>query len=371
MEAPDGGATTTSEEADALPPLGNHILEKFKLKDKDLLPQNVWKQLTRLSRPPKPDIRNLKTSGSTSDEPYRNTLLGCELDMCSITVDHFDKLDSFLFDEVSAGISLLNRETLKEDMLSLILMSDIGKAGGEYAPPGVDDPVIAKIYIDWFLDGRHRDWIHNNRDSALAVMSESDIALPINFLKAPINLVADAAFAVSLENRGELSEEYIRQQFSLTNLERTQLTDYGYPPDTTPMGIFFTKSHISEGEVFLNSKDAGLSERQKKLGTLALCHHLSQGIVPKEFASVDLSDKTVLKVIAYTEILDKLDGFVGRSSDTPDIAFQKTQKLIRDGLARNKGIIPNCPEDIDNIYEIVFDFFKKDILPEMEKKYSV
>lgn len=372
MEIPTSEPKNTENDV----PPGNHLLETCKLRTKELLPQRIWDQLGHLCRRPRPDLRSLIAEKNDPD-PLVNTFLKDEIQMCEITSKKKESLQTFLLGDpprtipvaMSDGSTLsLNVDTLSDTMTSMIMMSDIGKAGGEAIIKGQEEPVVARLYTDLFLDGRHGDWIKSHQERAKVLMPESDIPLPINFLKAPISLTLEAAQNVAMEHRESIPEEDIKKRFSLTEAEREELRTIGFDPDTTSMGTFFTSCHISEGEKFLLDVKTGLPDSQKIAAILGLSHHFTNGVLPKEFTNVNISDPSVYKMIAYTEILDKVHAFIKRSRMTPEKSFEITRSTLRHNLAANKSVIPNCPPYIEDLYEETFQFFETQILASFKEE---
>jgi hypothetical protein len=297
--------------------------------------------------------------------------------MCEVTNNHAQALQTFLLGDpprtieigsANGGSLSLTADSLPDTMASMIMMSDIGKAGGAAILPGTSEPVVARLYTDLFLDGRHGEWIRNNREVSMAFMSEADIALPVNFLKAPISVALKAAQAVAMDHRGDIPKDDIQKRFSLTETEWEELTTLGFDPDATPIGTFFTGCHVPEGEKFLMNTQTGLTDEQKIAATLGLSHHFTNVILPESFAQLQDIDPAVYKMIAYTEILDKVHAFIKRSRMTPEKSFAITRSTLRHNLAANKSLIPNCPPDIEALYEETLSFFEEKILPSFKKE---
>lgn len=218
------------------------------------------------------------------------------------------------------------------DLIFMIVVGDIGKAGPVPTDQDEATAVVSRIYNQAIFHGAHQSWLKScdpntfpqelepalsriNRDEPEAGgVSQWDFIFKNGaFIGLPIEVYLYILKQVALTKlNGEPAQ--VESLFSLDNQEREFLSEHGFNPTTTPIRKFFTASHIQFGQDFL-SRDGFLSPEKKRLVTLALAHHFSQAELPKGLdASELLNDEHQLKTCAYLEILDKVDAVFHRGT---------------------------------------------------------
>lgn len=218
------------------------------------------------------------------------------------------------------------------DLIFMIVIGDIGKAGPVPGDEGPEAAIVSRIYNQAIFHGAHQAWLKScdpssfpaELDQALARIDRNE---PENggvsqwdfifkngaFIGLPIEVYLYVLKQVALTKLNG-NPVLVERLFSLHYKEKEFLSEHGFNPTTTPIRKFFTASHIQFGLDFL-SREGFLDAEQKQLVLLALAHHFSQGELP---AGLDvetlLNDEDRLKTCAYLEILDKVDAVFHRGA---------------------------------------------------------
>lgn len=218
------------------------------------------------------------------------------------------------------------------DLIFMIVVGDIGKAGPVPGDQSSAAGVVSRIYNQAIFHGAHQGWLKscdpNTFPAELSpALARIDRIEPENggvsqwdfifkngaFIGLPIEVYLYILKQVALTKLNG-SPNQVEELFSFHTGEREFLSDHGFNPTTTPIRKFFTASHIQFGQEFL-SRDGFLSEERKKMVLLALAHHFSQAELPTGLdVSELLNDEHQLKTCAYLEILDKVDAVFHRGA---------------------------------------------------------
>lgn len=218
------------------------------------------------------------------------------------------------------------------ELIFMIIIGDIGKAGPVPADKNNGTTVVSRIYNQAIFHGAHQAWLKSCDPSTFPqelapAMAKIDRTEPESggvsqwdfifkngaFIGLPIEVYLYILKQVALTKlNGDPTQ--VESLFSLNEQERLFLSEHGFNPTTTPIRKFFTASHIQFGQDFL-SREGFLSPERKKLIVLALAHHFSQAELPKGLDLEELlGDEAHLKTCAYLEILDKVDAIFHRGA---------------------------------------------------------
>lgn len=285
------------------------------------------------------------------------------------------KQDSQFAYEMKMGKQLLNRaEQVKKileiedqevaDLFFAILTSDIGKVGPK-TPTHPEELVIGRLFSQAIFSEIHKNWLKRTRPSQLpkairellrqlSYKEISGIFRRGEFKQQPIDFYLHMIKSVALEIAGENQQLKAQAEkiFTLTEAERFVFLSLGTNTRTQAVGRFFTLSHVTFGERFLSLQNV-IPKEKKGLINLALAHHFSQGVLPKNMDSEStIADEALMRKIAFLEILDKCDAFGSRFKvEEHDSARNKTWEFINTELRKN---YPNHPELI-SLYRQIFE----------------
>lgn len=245
-----------------------------------------------------------------------------ELTMVDRTLACAEKIKEF-FDRDDRFIS---------DLVFMIVVGDIGKAGPVPGDQSAAAKVVSRIYNQAIFHGAHQAWLKScdpstfpaELDQAMARIDKNEpegggvsqwdfIFKNGAFIGLPIEVYLYILKQVALTKLNGQPHQ-VNDLFSLQESERAFLSEHGFNPTTTPIRKFFTASHIQFGQQFL-TREGFLSEERRRLVVLALAHHFSQAELPNGLKPDDLlNDEHQLKTCAYLEILDKVDAVFHRGT---------------------------------------------------------
>jgi len=250
---------------------------------------------------------------------------GYEVSMAKKVLDHLPWIKEFFKAD----------DKFIADLLFMIFISDIGKAGPFEAKDGQPEAVVRRIFNQAIFRKRHQQWLlecdpakfHEELHESLAQISKKTPENGISdydaifkngiFFMLPLEIYFYVLQQVASEEAGE-NEDLQRKSlelFSLSSEEREFLVNIGKDPKTTPMRYFFTTSHIQFGEFFLQRVGL-LNKDQSSLVDMSLSHHFSQGITASLVdLNVVINDQDWIKKVAFLEILDKFEAFLYRWRD--------------------------------------------------------
>lgn len=281
------------------------------------------------------------------------------------------KQDSQLAYEIKMGQQMLARsEQVKHvlqledqelvELFSAILLSDIGKAGPK-TPTQPEELVISRLFSQAIFSEVHKKWLKEIRPTKLPAHIKNllrqlgtkeifGIFRRGEFKQQPIDfyLYVIKQVALKLAGQNEMLRIQAEKIYTLTEAERFVLLSLGANSKTQAIGNFFTSSHITFGERFLSKNGTDQS-----LINLALAHHFSQGVLPKGLdLEATLSDESLLRKIAFLEILDKYDAFGSRFRiEEHQIVRNKTWEFIHTQLRINYKEQPQ----LISLYRTVFE----------------
>ena len=242
------------------------------------------------------------------------------------------------------------------DLVFMIIVGDIGKAGPVEVADHEPEAVVRRIYNQAVFHKKHKQWLIGKTPAdfppeirgQLELLSKetatSGSLSPYEtvfsrgeFFALPLEAYLHVIQQVSLEEAdGDLElQEKAQKLFSLTPEEREYLVTSGRDPQTTPMRRFFTTSHITFGDMYLKQQGL-LNEHQLSLVDQALAHHFSQGMVPQGLDVRNVLEEKWVKVTAFLEILDKVQaGYSRWQGSHAGEVLEKNRSLIETGLAQN------------------------------------
>lgn len=298
-----------------------------------------------------------------------------ELTMVERTVACAERLQSLL---EGTGRSIA-------DLVFMIVIGDIGKAGPVLSDDLAESAVVSRIYNQAIFHQAHQRWLVScdpdsfpeELDTAMAQIDKSEpkdgglsswdlVFKNGTFIGIPIEVYMYVLKQVALQKLdGEA--DLVERLFSLSPAEKGFLRLQGFDPTTTPIRKFFTSSHIKFGYEFL-SVEGRLGDEKSELVGLALSHHLSQGELPPnlDFSTI-VGDESKMKICAYLEILDKVDAIFHRG--TPQVASDDasaksraiesaisiTQTEIKSNLQRNYSQYPQLVEIYEKVLKAMRD----------------
>jgi hypothetical protein len=311
----------------------------------------LWEQLKRLNEPAI-EIQLQRPAGDSNSD-LENTHLGYELEMIRIVLVYQESIKELLFGQDTTPIFFGTFELPQEDLIrrlvSMIMLSDIGKAGPELLQDGQDSPIM-RIYTHVIIDGKHIqqlkrhdfesgeagfDVFVRNMDNPQSPHYDPERYEQIvdggNVGFAPIGLVMQIAEQVFV-GKYPPDDPYhtYKKLFQVDQHTEDELAKLGFSSDKTPMQAFWTGAHLYAAEQLFKS-----TFRDKKedfaFAIVGLLHHFSQGVVPKFATQVDIyRDSRVLKLIALMEFLDKADANFHRSHKrTPELVASTTFDMVR------------------------------------------
>lgn len=292
-----------------------------------------------------------------------------ELTMVERTVACAERLESLL-GEINKSVA---------DLVLMIVIGDIGKAGPVLSSDSAESAVVSRIYNQAIFHQAHQRWLMScdparfpeELDTAMAQIDKSEpkdgglsswdlVFKNGTFIGLPIEVYLYVLKQVAVQ-RLNGDANLVEHLFTLTPAEKRFLRMQGFDPTTTPIRKFFTSSHIKFGYQFLSDLDQ-FGDEKSELIDLALLHHLSQGELPPNLDVVALiGDEAKLKTCAYLEILDKVDAVFHRGSPQvtsgDDVARKKaiesaisiTQTEIQNNLQRNYSQYPQLVQVYENV----------------------
>lgn len=315
-------------------------------------PAELWSQLKHL------DTNAVDVHRSKQREAHTHT--GYELEMVRLVLEFGEQLEHYFFaedaSEISFGVLTISRDDFIPSLCSMILMSDIGKAGSHLLKPGEVSPVLS-MYTNVIMDQRHSAWIR-----ATPLFAYPDDLQPIvqslsqnpkvaeqifhlgNFSLLPIRVALYCAAQVH-------QQEHPTKKTALFDVDQElleALAEMNMDSDHTTMREFWTMAHLICGEQLFQT--VMRDETTRQLAFLSLFHHFSQpGALPSMADHVSLDDPRALEVIAFMEIMDKLNANCHRSHIGAASVVSLTENTVMPMLHT-----PN----IRRAYEHVFDLVK-------------
>ncbi len=384
--------------------LGKTLGAEFEVWVKSL-PEEIFKQISALHRP-----SMLNPDQNRNHWKYELNMIRSIVPLKEEVLDFF---------EVDANAKI---EFLKE-LFFMIIISDIGKAGPVLLNSRNSNAVVPRIYNNLILESKHGNAVREiceralddskasevvaepsekrkirsalrsilrinsglrrktirslfqrpriiNASTAGALQSQLELFLEKKQATAmPIELAMIVAREIAeSETEDQSQKERIARCFRLRRGEARFLKRYGFDVKTTPISKFYTEAHIVFGRDFLRSLASKLGNRLMNRAMLGLRHHLAQGAYPdpdEEIMSFiarskeSLPERRDLKIIAFLEILDKVEAAIHRPGSTNPFASEDPEVFLR---AINKHLIDNYSNGVSgdqstylfSIYQEVF-----------------
>lgn len=337
--------------------------------------------------------------------PYENNnQFSYEVRMMDFVVKNAEKIIKLILPRETDTINLseINTEVDRSNvigyLLILITLSDIGKIGPTEYDEHAPNSIIARIYNHAIFHKPHQDWLTGKgMDSniysytiseALAIAQHTIVEnlcacvrqttmierfLPFRkrslikaLSKKGIRINDYVTFATPhmpkmLKSRSKeqvaLILDDVAELYVLSDEEKEALVQLGFDPSNTRIIDFFTKAHIRFGPQFISSVTHE-GDDLRHISTLAAAHHFAQGDVPKELDSLkerakadmlDQSETGLLRMLAFLEILDKVDARVNRSDDPVDEAVSTMQNVVSKLSGKNYNAT------VQAIYDDIFN----------------
>ncbi len=322
------------------------------------------------------------------------------------------------------GVTKVQEQDFIKELLFMVMISDIGKAGPKQYDANSPEAVVPRFYNNLILEKKHgkkvseigiQELFQKSSDNAYgstkvtqrvrkiiykisgvkSVKQFADLVLNTNFvnqdllaqlpeqvrailvrgevLSLPIEFALIVARKIAITEILELqisnSEKRkkigaINKCFQLSSSEKKFLLSQGFDVETTPIGNFYSNGHINFGKEFLLSPELKLNARLQNRALLGLRHHFSQGVFPDSREEIvtfisqakkDISARKEFELIAFLEILDKVEAAFNRSQEP------RTQETLNNILY--KRIIPNVktnfPQEQTFLIEVYSTVFSK------------
>jgi hypothetical protein len=324
----------------------------------------IWGQLAVLDTPS-------GVTEQTKKESLSLTHLGYELGMIRTVLEFQEEIEQHFFAENDSPIDFGSFQIEKRDcirrLVYMILLSDVGKAGGKALSPGESSP-IAQIYIYLRMEpGKHGEWLKGREPSSFpdecrpaleSILQDKELSFQVfaagNFRLAPFRIAMHCASEVALQDPKQ-GNAYA-DLFKVDSETEEALEEIGMNVDTTLMKDFLTQAHLLSAEQ-LFATDAVPNEL-KDIALLGLFHHYSQGVHLPHTEHIDITkDSRGVEVIALLEILDKLDANCHRSNQTsPEALSTFTEHMVMPTIKIGKE--DDHPEIL--AYTRMFEFLKQD-----------
>ncbi len=373
--------------------LGKSLTQEYAMWVRSL-PQEIFVQIEALHQP-----SILNPDQNKSHWKY-------ELNMIRSVVAVKDAVLQFF--EVDEG-----KETeFLQELIFMIIVSDVGKAGPRLYNPKHAASVVPRIYNNLILEKKHGEAVREICMQALfneKVFDEQKTTWDINrilrknsgffsiaplkrifskfgskdkwkreklkpqlaafleeekALSMPIELAMIVARQIARSETDDISKrEEIGECLKLGRNEITFLNKNGFNVETTPIGFFYSKGHIVFGKEFLLSLEPKLGERLTKSALLGLQHHFVQGVsiysteevtVFIERSKTEVSLRRDIKMIAFTEMLDKVEAAMHRPSSTNPFSLEDPKIFLE---AIKKSIEANYSEHAEHLFSIYQEVF--------------
>ncbi|GIK84249.1 MAG: hypothetical protein BroJett025_08710 [Patescibacteria group bacterium] len=335
-----------------------------------------------------------------------------ELNMIKAVISHRNEiLQLFEVEEVKSTEFL-------QDLIFMIVISDIGKAGPINYNPKHAAAVVPRIYNNLILEGKHGKSVKEigiktlfakkvygstevtkeirriifkisgvksvrflrriifGRDSTNESVLEGlsprvkEILKQGNVRALPIELAFIIAREIAIQEVLDSTQsdrektqriQEIKKCFVLSRAEKVFLLQQGFKPDTEPIGNFYTNSHIIFGKKFLFTKSLGLNEHFRERAKVGLRHHFVQGAFadsPKKMeefiraSKIDAREKRDLRLVAFLEMLDKVEASLHRPAAGNPFTGEDPQKFL-------VAIESNLKQNYQNNWEYLFSVYKE------------
>lgn len=331
----------------------------------------IWQQLQILDQPAiETSLRQAaQQTAEISTKP--ETHLAYELEMVKVVLAYQEAIVSFIFGDqkqpLEFGAVQITPEQLIHWLVIIIMLSDIGKAGSHHLEPGHSSPIL-EIYTHVIMSpDRHGQWLKTQASDQLP----AELAVSLSWLKqrpevyhqvfgagnfalAPVRLALYCAQEVFRQDFPD-HPEYL-PFFAASPELAAYLAELELDLDQTAMKDFWTTAHLRSGQQLM--KELPLSVEMRAVSQLAFLHHYSQGVHPRLENDQQLNDPRLWRLIALTEVLDKLDANIHRSFQTDaEGTTTITENAVLPGLHR----LPKSDQQPTTIqaYQAVFAFIRQ------------
>jgi len=266
------------------------------------------------------------------------------------------------------------------DLVFMIIVSDIGKAGPKVAEADHYSAVVRRMYNHCIFGPEQKAWLMKCNPAefpaelqpALATISKDSssglsdydlifkngvfFALPIEvyfYVLKQTALEKIKAEPELLQHDPELITK-IEATFTLTPEEKDFLKLIDSDPQSMPIRRFFTRNHILFGSLFLRQSGLLNSEQQASV-LLAMSHHFSQKFLPLDLdLEVVVNDELWIKKCAFLEILDKFSAYLsrwhGKQGEVPTQSIESTRTEIGAHLDKNYADQPQIKQWYEEIF---------------------